>query len=178
MVWTIAEKELLEGIDYRAKLAKRDLDASMANADAFEAARAEQNAPAYAQYDPADIPTVWAEVDYDGRVRRCLVFTEEAAKGRLDQHNEQIHPKPSGKEGYVLTHLGKRREYLYLGEEVSVKEYLRRYHKWARRYGAAIGNRVTNNDRVVIRQVTVWSPGSCHWYFWLLGWRDRPLQRK
>ncbi len=171
---TIPEAELLRGLNDQARQAQRNTQGSIDTVNKFAAKPAE---PAPIVYRADEIPHVWAEIDYDGRVRRCLVFTNEEAALRLAGHNALVHPTACEREGYVMTSLGKRRECLPREEEVTVGEYLRRYHRWARRYGAPVYESVTENDRAVIRQVTGWNPGSSHWYFRLLGWRDRPIRR-
>lgn len=172
---TIAEVEMIRTLRVQAKQAERNTQKSIDTVNKLAAKPAE---PVTILYRADEIPRVWAEIESDGRVRRCLVFTKEEAALRLAAHNNKVHPRPCEQEGYVLTCLGKRRECLARDEEVTIAEYLRRYHRWARRYGAPVYETVTENDRAVIRQVTGWNPGSSHWYFRLLGWRDRPLRRK
>ena len=163
MKLTIAEKELIDGINQRAANAAAKQRACETNARNAAAAKGGSNLSAFGEC------FIYADFDREGRVGidRVASFDEVAARRR--EHNNRVLPKRSSQSGFCFTYLCEFGSSSYEQSHVSAEEYVRRYRLWRELYGASSRHPVMRDDARFIIETIGWTPGSTNPLLRLLG---------
>lgn len=163
MRYTIAERELLDGLSARNAATARGFARDSAYADAY------YEGPTPTPYAFPSSRPIACDFDERGRVRASWVDRQEVVMWRRGAHEGWVYPEcREDAPGLVYTEIsawgGSRDQ-----EEVSVDEYIRRYRLWCLRHGAGPRHRVTQRDRQVIEARLGTALRRVHW-FWRVFW--------
>lgn len=170
MKYTIAEKELLTGMDQRNANAQASYEASMQNARIAQSGGT-SGATGYSG-------GMLCYYGADGYLRHepGVSFDERQRRERF--HKRYVLPQRAAISGKVrtgLTDYGKPSDTL---REVSIPEYFDRYRLYRRRTFASLFDIPVASDLVVIREVTGWHEGPDSWVLRKLGFGPYPQKKR
>lgn len=153
MKYTIAERELLAGLDQRNANAQASYKASMRNSRNAQATPIAPVTPVTPPYVAPPRRTGWhSAFDPYGDICSCIVSDSDEVQRRIRTHNRLVLPEPSDQTGYVYTRLdvfGTRGD----RKLVSVRTYLTRYYLWQHKQSAMPWSAVYKRDRAAIQRI-------------------------
>lgn len=170
MKYTIAERELLAGMDQRNANARASYHASVQNARNAQSA----GAPGAAAYGGGMLCYYGA----DGYLRREPGVPFDERQRREAFHKAYVLPQRAAIRGKVwtgLTSIGTPSDIL---QEVSIPDYFERYRLYRRRTYMCLTDIPVASDVVTIRRVTAWHEGCDSWIMRKLGFGPYPQRGK